>query len=110
MSTTKKIKSALVSVFHKDGLEPLVKQLNDLGVTLYSTGGTEKFIRDLGIEGLSFEIKRQACPLLQSFKNSFMGCITCGVDDTVDEYLVTGSETINGFFVKRRYNGDVLRH
>ncbi len=55
MSTTKKIKSALVSVFHKDGLEPLVKQLNDLGVTLYSTGGTEKFIRNLGIDVVPVE-------------------------------------------------------
>jgi len=49
MSTSKKIKSALISVFHKDGLEPVVKKLNDLNVTIYSTGGTEKFIKDLGI-------------------------------------------------------------
>ena len=49
MSTTKTIKSALISVFHKDGLEPVVKKLNDLNVTIYSTGGTEKFIRNLGI-------------------------------------------------------------
>ncbi|MDG1171906.1 MAG: bifunctional phosphoribosylaminoimidazolecarboxamide formyltransferase/IMP cyclohydrolase, partial [Polaribacter sp.] len=45
----KTIKSALISVFHKDGLEPVVKKLNDLNVTIYSTGGTEKFIRNLGI-------------------------------------------------------------
>lgn len=44
-----KAKSALISVFHKDGLEPVVQQMNDLGVTIYSTGGTEKFINDLGI-------------------------------------------------------------
>ena len=49
MSTTKKATSALVSVFHKDRLEPVVKKLHELGVTLYSTGGTEKFIKDLGI-------------------------------------------------------------
>ncbi|WP_158838915.1 bifunctional phosphoribosylaminoimidazolecarboxamide formyltransferase/IMP cyclohydrolase [Polaribacter sp. L3A8] len=49
MSTSKTIKSALISVFHKDGLEPVVKKLNDLNVTIYSTGGTEKFIKDLGI-------------------------------------------------------------
>ena len=49
MSTSKTIKSALISVFHKDGLEPVVKKLNDLNVTIYSTGGTEKFIRNLGI-------------------------------------------------------------
>ncbi len=50
MSTSKTIKSALISVFHKDGLEPVVKKLNELNVTIYSTGGTEKFITDLGIK------------------------------------------------------------
>mgnify|MGYP006074525953 CR=1 FL=1 len=49
MSTSKTIKSALISVFHKNGLAPIVKKLNDLNVTIYSTGGTEKFIRELGI-------------------------------------------------------------
>ncbi|QXP63198.1 bifunctional phosphoribosylaminoimidazolecarboxamide formyltransferase/IMP cyclohydrolase [Polaribacter sp. HaHaR_3_91] len=49
MSTSKTIKSALISVFHKDGLEPVVKKLDALNVTIYSTGGTEKFIKDLGI-------------------------------------------------------------
>ena len=55
MSTSKTIKSALISVFHKDGLEPLVKKLNDLNVTIYSTGGTEKFIKDLGIDVVPVE-------------------------------------------------------
>ena len=50
MSTSKTIKSALISVFHKDGLAPIVKKLNDLNVTIYSTGGTEKFIKELGID------------------------------------------------------------
>lgn len=49
MSHSKKAAAALVSVFHKDGLEPVVKKLHDLGVVLYSTGGTERFIRDLGL-------------------------------------------------------------
>ena len=49
MRTLKKATSALVSVFHKDGLEPIVKKLDQLGITLYSTGGTEAFIKDLGI-------------------------------------------------------------
>ncbi|QXP65709.1 bifunctional phosphoribosylaminoimidazolecarboxamide formyltransferase/IMP cyclohydrolase [Polaribacter sp. AHE13PA] len=49
MSTSKTIKSALISVFHKDGLEPVVKKLDALNVTIYSTGGTEKFIKNLGI-------------------------------------------------------------
>ncbi len=49
MSTIKKATSALISVFHKDGLEPIVKKFDELGITIYSTGGTEKFIKDLGI-------------------------------------------------------------
>ncbi|MDG1652881.1 MAG: bifunctional phosphoribosylaminoimidazolecarboxamide formyltransferase/IMP cyclohydrolase [Flavobacteriaceae bacterium] len=44
----KKIKTALISVFDKTGLEPLIEILVANGVQLYSTGGTEKFIRDLG--------------------------------------------------------------
>ena len=46
---TKKIQSALISVFYKDGLEPIVRQLNKLGVKLISTGGTRTFIEGLGI-------------------------------------------------------------
>ena len=55
MSNTKTIKSALISVFHKDGLAPIVKKLNELGVTIYSTGGTEKFIQELGINVVPVE-------------------------------------------------------
>jgi len=55
MSTNKTIKSALISVFSKDGLEPIVKQLNEQNVTIYSTGGTEKFIKDLGISVVPVE-------------------------------------------------------
>ena len=45
----KQLRSALISVFYKDGLAPIVKKLNELGVTIYSTGGTQKFIEDLDI-------------------------------------------------------------
>jgi phosphoribosylaminoimidazolecarboxamide formyltransferase/IMP cyclohydrolase len=55
MSHTKKATSALISVFHKEGLEPIVRKLNDLGVTIYSTGGTEKFIKGLGINCVAVE-------------------------------------------------------
>jgi phosphoribosylaminoimidazolecarboxamide formyltransferase / IMP cyclohydrolase len=44
-----KIRSALISVFYKDGLEPIVKILQEQGVTIYSTGGTQSFIEKLGI-------------------------------------------------------------
>lgn len=49
MSTTKKIKSALISVFDKSGLEPILKQLQNDGVVIYSTGGTQSFIESFGI-------------------------------------------------------------
>jgi len=55
MNTVKKATSALISVFHKDGLEPIVKKFQQLGITIYSTGGTEKFIRDLGIDVVPVE-------------------------------------------------------
>ncbi len=55
MNTTKKIASALVSVFSKDGLEPLIRKLHEQGVTFYSTGGTEEFIRNLGIPVIAVE-------------------------------------------------------
>ena len=55
MTSTKTIKSALISVFHKDGLQPLVEKLNEQNVTIYSTGGTEKFIKDLGINVVPVE-------------------------------------------------------
>ena len=50
MAETKKIKTALVSVFHKDGLEAILKKLNEEGVKFLSTGGTQKFIESLGYE------------------------------------------------------------
>lgn len=49
MSQTKSIKSALVSVYYKDNLEPVIKKLHSLNVKLYSTGGTLSFIEKLGI-------------------------------------------------------------
>ena len=48
MAETKKIKTALVSVFHKDGLDALLKKLHEEGVKFLSTGGTQKFIESLG--------------------------------------------------------------
>lgn len=50
MTATKKIKSALISVFHKDGLDDIVKQLDNLGIQIYSTGGTQSFIEGLGVK------------------------------------------------------------
>ncbi|MCI6503653.1 MAG: IMP cyclohydrolase [Prevotella sp.] len=50
MAETKRIKTALVSVFHKDGLDELLSKLNEEGVKFLSTGGTQKFIESLGFE------------------------------------------------------------
>ena len=50
MAGTKKIKTALISVFHKDGLDELLKKLNEEGVKFLSTGGTQAFIESLGYE------------------------------------------------------------
>ena len=49
MNQPKQIKNALISVFNKDGLDALAKQLNELNINIYSTGGTEKFISNLNI-------------------------------------------------------------
>jgi phosphoribosylaminoimidazolecarboxamide formyltransferase / IMP cyclohydrolase len=51
----KKIRTALISVFYKDGLEPVVKTLHELGVKIYSTGGTQEFIEKLGITVIPVE-------------------------------------------------------
>ena len=51
----KKIKSALISVFYKDGLDEIVRELAAAGVKIYSTGGTLKFIEELGVEAVAVE-------------------------------------------------------
>lgn len=51
----KKIQSALISVFYKDGLEPLARTLHQHNITIYSTGGTQQFLEDLGIPCVSVE-------------------------------------------------------
>ena len=49
MSETKRISSALISVFHKDGLDEIISKLHQEGVKLISTGGTQRFIESLGV-------------------------------------------------------------
>ena len=55
MNHSKSIKSALISVYSKEGLEPIIRQLDKLNVTIYSTGGTQKFINNLDVEVTSVE-------------------------------------------------------
>ncbi len=55
MSELKKIKSALISVYHKDGLDEIISKLDKLGVKLYSTGGTKDFIESLNVRVTAVE-------------------------------------------------------
>src|SRR6201985_2981994 len=55
MSESVQIKNALMSVYYKDNLEPIIHRLNELGVNIYSTGGTETFIRGLGVDVIAVE-------------------------------------------------------
>lgn len=55
MENQKQIKSALISVYHKDGLDEIIRLLHQHGVTLYSTGGTHKFIESLGVPCITVE-------------------------------------------------------
>ncbi len=55
MSQPVQIKNALISVYFKDNLESVIRELNRLGVKLYSTGGTETFIRSLGVDVIAVE-------------------------------------------------------
>jgi len=55
MSHPVQIKNALISVYYKDNLEPIIHELSRLGVNIYSTGGTETFIRSLGVDVIAVE-------------------------------------------------------
>ncbi|SMO64300.1 bifunctional phosphoribosylaminoimidazolecarboxamide formyltransferase/IMP cyclohydrolase [Solitalea koreensis] len=50
MNQSVRIKNALISVYYKDNLEPIIHELSRLGITIFSTGGTESFIRELGVD------------------------------------------------------------
>ena len=51
----KKIKSALISVFDKNGIETIAKKLNSLGIKIFSTGGTELYLKEIGIPVIKIE-------------------------------------------------------
>ncbi|MEY2792604.1 MAG: Phosphoribosylaminoimidazolecarboxamide formyltransferase [Bacteroidota bacterium] len=53
--SSKKIQSALISVYYKDGLAPIISKLHEEGVVLYSTGGTQQFIEEMGIPVIPVE-------------------------------------------------------
>jgi len=53
--SVKKISTALISVYSKEGLEPIIRELEKIGVKIYSTGGTQKYIEQLGAPVTSVE-------------------------------------------------------
>jgi len=55
MNTKKSIRSALISVYHKDRIDEIAGRLNKLGVTISSTGGTYDYIRGLGIKAITVQ-------------------------------------------------------
>lgn len=75
----KKIQSALISVFNKEGLEPLVKLLDEQQVTIYSTGGTQKFIEDLGIKCVPVESLTSFPSILGGRVKTLHPCVFGGI-------------------------------
>ena len=68
MAATKRIKRALVSVYHKDGLDEILKKLHREGVSFVSTGGTQKFIEELGLPCDAVEVTRPRLPNMKFLK------------------------------------------
>ncbi len=85
----KQIKSALISVFHKDGLDLIIKELAAAGVKLYSTGGTLSFIESLGLEATAVESITGYPSILggrvKTLHPSVFGGILCRRDNTTDQ-------------------------
>lgn len=85
----KQIKSALISVFHKDGLDLIIRELAANGVKLYSTGGTLSFIESLGLEATAVESITGYPSILggrvKTLHPSVFGGILCRRDNTTDQ-------------------------
>lgn len=92
----KQIKSALISVFYKDGLDVIVKKLDELGVKIYSTGGTYDFIEGLGIKPQTVESLTGYPSILggrvKTLHPKVMGGILCRRDNEEDRKQITQYE------------------
>ncbi|MDX9797271.1 MAG: bifunctional phosphoribosylaminoimidazolecarboxamide formyltransferase/IMP cyclohydrolase, partial [Bacteroidales bacterium] len=92
----KKIKSALISVFYKDGLDVIVKKLNELGVSIYSTGGTYNFIESLGVKPQTVESLTGYPSILggrvKTLHPKIMGGILCRRENEEDKKQITEYE------------------
>ncbi len=71
MADTKKIKTALVSVFSKENLDKIIHKLNDLNVKILSTGGTQSFIESLGIRVILLYWAAVLKPFIRKFLGGF---------------------------------------
>ena len=79
---TKKIQSALLSVYYKDGLNNIVKKLHELGVTIYSTGGTQQFIEAMGIPCIAVEsLTSYPSILAEGLKHCILLCSEAFLED-----------------------------
>lgn len=89
----KKINSALISVFHKDGLEQIIKTLGAAGVKIYSTGGTLNFVESLGVNAVSVESITGYPSILggrvKTLHPSVFGGILCRRDNNQDKEQTT---------------------
>ena len=84
MEQKKRIHSALVSVFSKDGLEPIIRKMNQLGIILYSTGGTESFIKSLGVPVIPVEISLSIpLSLGEGSKHSILRFLAASLTDRI---------------------------
>lgn len=92
----KQIKSALISVFYKDGLDVIVRKLDELGVKIYSTGGTYDFIEGLGIKPQTVESLTGYPSILggrvKTLHPKVMGGILCRRDNEEDRKQISQYE------------------
>lgn len=96
MESQKKIRSALISVYYKDQLEPLARLLGEMGVTLYSTGGTQDFLQGLGLKPVAVEDVTAFPAILggrvKTLHPKVFGGILARRDNTSDQSEVTKHE------------------
>ena len=97
MSATKKIKTALVSVYHKEGLDEILAKLHEEGVEFLSTGGTRQFIESLGFPCKAVEDLFQVNILCDTFNGYkyYIEDLSAFREDKTRQWLVNSFSTVN---------------